>query len=270
MVKILLIAGHGAGDPGATGNGLQEATETRDVVNRLAPLLKSRGFDVTVLNQNINAFASIQAGSVPFSASYDYVFEVHFNAAGASSQGTEIFVTNAESATDVEQKIMSKLSKFFINRGVKRKDFSVIWTARNMGMSSALLEVCFISSKEDIAVYNANRQAIAQAICDGIVEGFGLTGSSSSSSNTNSNNATTNKTQNQEDEEIMVCIFQVNGENTQYYFDGKNITKLGHEHEREVLERIYTLNNPGKKMPVLAESKAWFNRLKDVAKRKVM
>ena len=82
--------------------------------------------------------------------------------------------------------------------------------------------------------------------------------------------ADTNKTENQEDEENMVCIFQVNGENAQYFFDGKNITKLGHEHEREILERIYALNNPGKKMPVLAESKAWFNRLKAVAQRKVM
>lgn len=185
MVKILLIAGHGAGDPGAIGNGLQEANETRDVVNRLTPLLRAKGADVTVLDINTNAFASIQRGVVPFSRNYDYVFEVHFNAAGIGACGTEIYVTTSESSDAVEQKVMSKLSKFFVNRGVKKTNFSVIWAAKNMGMSSALLEVCFISNSEDVAKYKANKQAIAQAIADGIAEGFGLTGSSSSGSTGN-------------------------------------------------------------------------------------
>ena len=179
MVKILLIAGHGAGDPGAVGNGLQEATETRDVVNRLAPLLKAKGATVTVLNQNINAFASIQRGQIPFTKAYDYVFEVHFNSAGATTaQGTEIYVTTSEGAVAVEQKVMDKLSKFFNNRGVKRTNFAVIQTAKNMGMSSALLEVCFVSNTSDATKYKANKQAIVQAIADGIAEGFGLKGSS--------------------------------------------------------------------------------------------
>ncbi|WP_086348542.1 N-acetylmuramoyl-L-alanine amidase [Candidatus Enterococcus clewellii] len=262
MVKILLIAGHGAGDPGAVGCGLQEAVETRDVVNRLAPLLRNKGADVTVLNQNINAYASIQNNSVPFSRGYDYVFEVHFNAAGATAQGTEIFVTNAESATDVEQKIMSKLSKFFVNRGVKRTDFSVIWTAKSMGMSSALLEVCFISSKEDIAVYNANRQAIAQAIADGIAEGFGL---STSSTNT-SNNDTTNKTTKLE-EINMECIIQKN--KSQYYFDGTSIKALANPAESRAVGDVYKAIN-GKNITVVIVTDAQFESLKNLSKRKAL
>ncbi|WP_086350196.1 N-acetylmuramoyl-L-alanine amidase [Candidatus Enterococcus clewellii] len=263
MVKILLIAGHGAGDPGAVGCGLQEAVETRDVVNRLAPLLRNKGADVTVLNQSIDAFASIQRGSVPFSNGYDYVFEVHFNAAGATAQGTEIFVTNAESATDVEQKIMSKISKFFVNRGVKRTDFSVIWTAKSMGMSSALLEVCFISSKEDIAVYSANRQAIAQAICDGIAEGFGL---SSSSTNT-SNNDTTNKIEVKLEELNMECIIQKG--KSQYYFDGTSIKGLANPDEARAIGTVYkTINN--KNITVVIVTDAQFTSLKNLTKRKAL
>ena len=39
-MNLLLIAGHGAGDPGATSNGYQEAVETRRVVQALAGVLK--------------------------------------------------------------------------------------------------------------------------------------------------------------------------------------------------------------------------------------
>ncbi|WP_086349945.1 N-acetylmuramoyl-L-alanine amidase [Candidatus Enterococcus clewellii] len=188
MVKILLISGHGQGDPGTRGNGLVEATETRDVVNRLAPLLKAKGADVTVLNQSINAFANIQSGSIPFARSYDYVFEVHFNSVeNISAHGTEIYVTTSENSVAVEQKVMEKLSKFFTNRGVKRTNFTVIQTAKNMGMSSALLEVCFVSNASDAAKYKANKQAIAQAICDGIAEGFRLSGSLATVNNGNNN-----------------------------------------------------------------------------------
>lgn len=266
MVRILLIAGHGAGDPGAVGNGLQEATETRDVVNRLAPLLRAKGASVTVLNQAVNAFASIQRGTVPFGRDYDYVFEVHFNAATAAAQGTEIFVTNAESSIAVEQKVMEKLSRFFINRGVKRQNFLVIQTAKNMGMSSALLEVCFVSNASDVAKYRANKQAIAQAICDGIAEAFKLTGTSG----TTSSNTIQNDKEIQKEEFGMVCLFSITpGGKALHYFDGKNITTLGHQDEANILKAIYKANY-GKDMPVIYRSAAWFQRLKDLSQRKVL
>ena len=39
-MKILLIAGHGAGDPGASGCGYKEANLTRELVNLIAPKLR--------------------------------------------------------------------------------------------------------------------------------------------------------------------------------------------------------------------------------------
>ena len=39
-MKILLIAGHGAGDPGASGCGYREANLTRELVNLIAPKLR--------------------------------------------------------------------------------------------------------------------------------------------------------------------------------------------------------------------------------------
>lgn len=267
-MKILLISGHGAGDPGAVGNGLQEATEARDVVNRLAPLLRKYA-TVDVLNQGINAFTQIQAGSVPFGRGYDYVLEIHFNAGGGV--GTEIFVTNSEAATGVEQSIMNKMGKYFKVRGVKRTNFSVIYTAKSMGMSAALLEVCFIDSASDTAAYKNNKQAIAQAVCDGIAEGFGLkaTSNESSAAQPSAPSNTTNNTNKKKKGEIeMKCTFQVDNKAQFWYYDGTNVKALNATGEVEALRMIYKDNN-GQDMPHYKwSSKApWYIHLMDVAGR---
>ena len=45
------------------------------------------------------------------------MLEVHFNAFNGSGHGTEIFVTDSEQYTDVEQSIMNNLGKHFVKRG---------------------------------------------------------------------------------------------------------------------------------------------------------
>ncbi len=171
-MKILLISGHGAGDVGACGNGYKEADLTREVVNILAPKLRQYA-QVDIYNQSRNAYTDVCKGNTVVNfANYNYVFEVHFNAGGG--KGTEIYVTREEKATNVEQKVMNKLSKFFTVRGVKRQNFAVINSVKKKGISSALLETCFIDNANDINTYQNNKEAICSAICEGIIEGFGL------------------------------------------------------------------------------------------------
>ena len=45
-MKILLIAGHGAGDPGASGCGYKEANLTRELVNLIAPNLRKYATEI--------------------------------------------------------------------------------------------------------------------------------------------------------------------------------------------------------------------------------
>ena len=61
-MNILLIAGHGVGDPGAVGCGYQEATETRKMATAVKPLLEAYGANVTMYNQNKNAYTALQNG----------------------------------------------------------------------------------------------------------------------------------------------------------------------------------------------------------------
>ncbi len=176
-MKILLIAGHGQGDPGACGCGHQEANLTREVVAMVKPKLE-RYAEVVVADTSVNWFNN--KSSLPLSG-VNYALEVHFNACvndqdgNGVTTGTEIYVTTREEGVTVESGIVEKISALGLkNRGVKKKNWSVINYIKNKGISSALLETCFIDDKDDMLVYLSKKNQIADAIVDGIVEGFGL------------------------------------------------------------------------------------------------
>lgn len=187
-MKILLIAGHGAGDPGATSkiNGVthKEAEYTREVVAALRPLLKAYGVDVDTYPVNRNAFTDITCGSYKFAvdvSKYDYALEIHFNSCvhdlygNGHTTGTEIYTYLSEKVTTVEQKILNKICALgFTKRGVKRENFAVIRNIKTRGTSCALIEICFIDDADDIALYMKKCDKICQAIADGVAEGFGL------------------------------------------------------------------------------------------------
>lgn len=185
-MNILLISGHGAGDPGAVSNinGVQyrEADQTRRVTAALKEIL-SHYCDVTVYPTAHNAYYDYQKGNLKQTASfskYDYVLEIHFNAISASSsdgktKGVECYVTTSEKGTTVESEICSQVSAQGLkNRGVKRYNWAVINTARRSGVSSALLEVCFIDDPDDMYVYLNNFDNIVKAIAKGLLDGFGI------------------------------------------------------------------------------------------------
>lgn len=175
-MKILLIAGHGATDPGACSNYGIERTETRNVVAELVKCFSNYEVEVYVYPIDRNAYEDVKNGTVKVNfADYDYVFEIHFNSSSPNAYGVEVWVTPDESSTFVEQKVVDKISALgFANRGVKKEYFAVITSAKKKGTSSALVETCFISNKDDMDKYKAKFKEICSAIVDGIAQGFEL------------------------------------------------------------------------------------------------
>ena len=180
-MKILLIAGHGNGDCGATGCGYKEADLTREVVSLVKPKLATYAtVDIADTTKNWYQHICQKGNSFNFKA-YDYVLEVHFNACvndtkgNGDTTGTEIYVTTSEKGTSVEDNIVKNISALgFKNRGVKRKNWSLINHIKKQGVSSALLETCFIDDADDMKIYKAKKDQIAEAITSGIVKAFGL------------------------------------------------------------------------------------------------
>lgn len=197
-MNILLLNGHGAGDCGATGNGYVEEKLTRELADLVENRLKKYA-NVYRYPKERNAFMDAENGTfknhLPISyGSIGYALEIHFNAfkkdetKDGRKKGTECYVTYSEKGITVEQEFMKNLSKYFPLRdndnifdGVKRTNFLVIQTLKNNGVSGALLETCFIDDADDMDTYQKNKNAIADAIVNGIVAGFGLKASNGGS-----------------------------------------------------------------------------------------
>ena len=180
-MRILLISGHGAGDPGAVTEFGKEADEAVYMVEEIKKTL-SKYAQVDLYPTDRNAYKDIKAGKLAVDfRDYDYVLEVHFNSSvkdlkgDGKTTGAEIFVTIAEKTIGVEKKILQALAAFKLkNRGVRRKNYTVIARAKANGVSSALLEVCFIDDKDDMDIYRRNKEQMAEAVADAIAVQFGL------------------------------------------------------------------------------------------------
>ena len=188
-MKVLLIAGHGGGDPGACALGYKE----HDLAVEVCKLVKaelSRYCDVTIADTTVGWYRNICKDGEKFNfKGYDYVLEVHFNAAAndlkgnKKTTGSEIYVTTREKVVTVEENILKGMEILgYRNRGVKAKNYGLITYIKNQGVSAALMEVCFIDDKDDMDLYKARKADIAYAIAEGIAKGYELCDNSLSAS----------------------------------------------------------------------------------------
>lgn len=185
-MKILLISGHGAGDPGcvATMKGVtyKEAEETIKVVNLLKPLLEPYA-EIGAYDEARDAFGDAKAGTLAAKLKgWNYVLEIHFNACigdyigNGQTTGAEIFYPSLGRESGAEGAILTELAGLGLkNRGEQAGAFAVINTAHSMGCKANLLEVCFLDDADDMRIYTKSRRTVAQAIADGVVSAFGLT-----------------------------------------------------------------------------------------------
>lgn len=179
-MKLLLISGHGAGDPGAVCGSYREADETRKMTAAVAGYLEGMA-EVTIYPTDRNAYEDSRKGtlhSVAGFAQYDYVLEIHFNAYKASvadgkKKGSEIYwVLDKPKARTI---LDSVVRLGFPDRGTKVQSLAVINAAKSKGVPAALLEVCFLDDADDMALYTDDRQAVARAIAGGVAKAFNLT-----------------------------------------------------------------------------------------------
>ncbi len=181
-MKLLLIAGHGGGDPGACASGYKEADLTRELANMLVPKL-SQYAEVELFDTSKDMYTYLKNGGSCNFKNYGYVFELHFNAGAndangnGKTTGTEILIHTTETGSKVEQEIVSRISALgFHNRGVKRRSDlrNMNVCKKNYGVSYALLETCFIDDVDDMKLYQSTKESVADAIANGIATGFGL------------------------------------------------------------------------------------------------
>lgn len=195
MRKIMINAGHGGSDPGATANGLKEKDYTLQLSNALSTLAKANGYEV-YNNRTTDTARSINAdANTANNKGVDLVVEFHLNSnAGTPGAGAEVYYYSTSSkglslATAVSNSVAK--AQGIKNRGAKTGDsLGIIRLTKAVAI---LIEVCFINNATEMANLDVNK--VAQATMDDINAYFGVNGSNSSSNEQNTNSGTDTSTQ---------------------------------------------------------------------------
>ena len=192
--RMLVMAGHGRNsdgswDPGAVGNGYQEANLTRELRDLIKAAADRAGVPCDVAPDR-NHYSYFKNGGQYDVSAYNYVLEVHFNASATADQsgdgkmkGSMVYIDQFEKGHSVENAILSNLYSLgscqawdgvVVAQRQWPSGLMVQSRVRAQGVSHAVLETCFISDWDDVSWYLANKTKIASAIVAGIQQGFGL------------------------------------------------------------------------------------------------
>lgn len=171
MAHIFVIAGHGAGDPGAVGNGYNEAERVRFLAQRIKAL---GGDSVTLGDLNRNYYADNGISSLNIPKDWE-ILELHLDSASATAKGGHVIIRSGIAADKYDQALAKNISAIFPGRSniiVQRSNLANPNRAYTKGYSYRLLEVCFITNANDMKIFNSETDRIARAI----LSAFGITG----------------------------------------------------------------------------------------------
>lgn len=170
--RINIHAGHAKQGNKYSGASkyLNESTEARLVVNKANEILRANG--IVVKNCTVDCGKSQKhileqiMSLCSFTADLDV--SVHFNSSALpTANGVEVCVYGKKSkALPYAQAVLKNIASLgFKNRGIKyRPDLYVL---RESPRPAMLIECCFVSSKKDYALYDAEK--MAKAIANGIL-----------------------------------------------------------------------------------------------------
>ncbi len=186
MIRIYIDQGHNPRNPnsGAEANGYLEQDITYTVGVALAALLDANGNFETLLSRksedeilgtsNATSLAARTSEANAWGA--DYFISIHVNASEfTSATGSEGFVYSLSSpAYALSQDIVAAISQAtgYPDRGVTARP--TLWVLRKTQMPSTLIEIGFITNKEEADLMATDPDLYAGAIYNGILKYFGL------------------------------------------------------------------------------------------------
>lgn len=168
-MKLYVIAGHGAGDPGAVGYGYNEAERVRALTNKL---LELGGDQVECYDQSRNCYADNGLANLNLSDDTQ-VLELHMDSANASARGGHVIIKSGFNPDQYDSALANFIGTMFPGRSTliaQRSDLQNVNVAASRGIPYRLLECCFISNEADLAKFNSNIDQLAR----GILNSFGI------------------------------------------------------------------------------------------------
>lgn len=181
--KVIVVdPGHGGSNPGAVANNSKESDNNLAVALKLrdklvqagATVLMTRDSDRTVGSEGLSLSEELGARVTIAEENHADIFvSIHSNDNSDSSiKGAMTFYQNGKSSTlasEIENSLVSETGA--VDKGTSSANFHVL---RNTSMPSTLVEMGFVSNKEEASQLNSDsyRNKLAQGIFTGIVNYF--------------------------------------------------------------------------------------------------
>jgi N-acetylmuramoyl-L-alanine amidase len=185
MRKIFISAGHSnvkGKDRGAVGNGYIEGELTVELRDLIVKDLISKGV-TPIVDDNDSILSHTLAFFKNLTTNSCIVLDIHWNAATPLATGTETLIPAEPSKFEIQ--LASKLSEvvsktlnikkrgnFKGEEGVKSEAQShhgrLAWM--KLTGENVLMEICFITNKTDMELYQTHKQKLAQLIADSLID----------------------------------------------------------------------------------------------------
>lgn len=173
---VVLDAGHGGSDLGATYEGRNEKDDTLALTLAVGNILsRFEGINVVYTREDDTYVSPAERARIAGEANADYFVSIHRNSTPVpnSYSGVETLVyNNSGKAGELARNIDEQLEAIgFQNLGItERKNLTVL---KNTKMPAVLLEIGYINTEADNKFFDENFEQIAQAIADGILVTLG-------------------------------------------------------------------------------------------------
>lgn len=170
--NVVIDAGHGGHDRGASSGGIHEKHLCLDIATRVSQILRRKGMAVTMTRTTDRYLTLGQRVQIADRTSDCAFVSIHINSAGSHAAGIETY--HYGGASRISRELASAVQTRLIratgatNRGVKTANFYVI---RRTKRPAILVECGFVSNGEERRrmLDPRYRQRLAQAIADGIL-----------------------------------------------------------------------------------------------------
>ncbi len=173
--SIIIDAGHGGYDNGATYKGRAEKDDNLRLAMRVGEILRNQGYDVKYTRTEDNYISPFERAQIANRNNGDYFISFHRNSSPIPNtyQGAQslVFSEDGDESNTIAKNINENLEGLgFRNIGVDARPNLVV--LRRTNMPAVLIETGFINSDRDNEIFDERFPEIAQAIATGIEEGI--------------------------------------------------------------------------------------------------
>ena len=171
MALIVLDAGHGGANPGATYEGRQEKDDALALTMAIGSILENNGVDVYYTRTTDIYESPYEKAQEANRIGADYFVSIHRNSSPYPNQytGIESLVYNFYGeAARMAYNINAELEQIgFVNQGITERPNLVVLNSTQM--PAVLVEVGFINNDADNQLFDERFYDIAQSIAGGIL-----------------------------------------------------------------------------------------------------